>query len=152
MSDWQPIETAPKDGTKILAWEFDDYTIAWWGVSTGGWYGWMFSDDWIRCYPTHWQPLPAPPESSGEHQNKLKTNSPDRLRAGDIWEFEMDLPIKGKRKPIAQLSQWRVIGWHQGECAWQLKTIDGKHTTYLMEFAPSYEEMRFVRHDASPTP
>jgi hypothetical protein len=63
MSDWQPIETAPKDGTKILAWEFDDYTIVWWGVSASGWYGWKFSDDWISCYPTHWQPLPAPPES-----------------------------------------------------------------------------------------
>jgi hypothetical protein len=42
-----------------------------------------------------------------------------------------------------------VMGWNNWEYAWELKSLDGKHTTYLMEFAPGYEEMRFIgtKHD-----
>jgi hypothetical protein len=70
---------------------------------------------------------------------------PDRLRVGDIWEFWTEVNIKGKPKPVEILLQWEVVGWHNGEYAWELQSLDGKHKTYLMEFAPSYEEMRFVR-------
>ena len=70
---------------------------------------------------------------------------PDRLRAGDVWEFWTEVNIKGKPKPVEILLQWEVVGWHNGEYAWELQSLDGKHKTYLMEFAPSYEEMRFVR-------
>ena len=30
MVDWQPIETAPKDGTRILLWDTDEAVIAKW--------------------------------------------------------------------------------------------------------------------------
>jgi len=70
---------------------------------------------------------------------------PDRLRAGDVWEFWTEVNIKGKPKPVEILLQWEVVGWHNGQYAWELQSLDGKHKTYLMEFAPSYEEMRFVR-------
>jgi hypothetical protein len=60
MSTWQPIETAPKEPVEILVWDGHEHKIAWWGGSNG----WIFGDDWIRCHPTHWQPLPAPPKSS----------------------------------------------------------------------------------------
>jgi hypothetical protein len=56
MSTWQPIETAPKDGTEILAWDGDQHIVAWFDGD------WRFSDD-RQCFPTHWQPLPAPPGS-----------------------------------------------------------------------------------------
>ena len=57
---WQPIETAPRDGTLVLAWHPH------WGgpdavrcSSRGQW-----TADWLpTCAPTHWQPLPAAPEA-----------------------------------------------------------------------------------------
>lgn len=67
MNDWQPIESAPKDGTPFLG-AFKD---------TGGWKILIFV--WSRSYsrfldsgdaeviedydqPTHWMPLPEPPK------------------------------------------------------------------------------------------
>jgi hypothetical protein len=72
------------------------------------------------------------------------TERPNRLRVGDVWEFETEIHVKGKRKPINKLLQWEVMGWHNGQYAWELQSLDGEHKTYLMEFAPGYEEMRFV--------
>lgn len=66
--EWQPIETAPKDGTWILVWgeDFDCPMSAQWSLldinpnSTtfeNGWvgYGYIFHD------LTHWMPLPQAP-------------------------------------------------------------------------------------------
>jgi hypothetical protein len=69
--NWQPIETAPRDGKENVL-LFDGKT-----VSAGGWttdldagaeyegqlgmFGWW----WIEggdCAPTHWMPLPEPPK------------------------------------------------------------------------------------------
>jgi hypothetical protein len=69
-SEWQPIETAPKDGTQILC--FDVRTgeirvaIRKLFFDRSGAYEW-FRDDKIvpghtwSLLPTHWMPLPAPP-------------------------------------------------------------------------------------------
>lgn len=60
--NWQPIETAPKDGTRILGYQpaapasVEDINIVAW--DSGRWH----DDEWY-CYTiTHWMPLPAPPE------------------------------------------------------------------------------------------
>lgn len=64
--DWQPIETAPRDGTQILATPCfgtsnEPYQI--WYDSTGKrWHGWRHSSIRITAEPTHWQPLPEPPK------------------------------------------------------------------------------------------
>ncbi len=68
--EWQPIETAPRDGTRILGyspskdatvcetWWVEDYLQDEWGVYIGGW-----DDDWdLNRKPTHWMPLPEPPQ------------------------------------------------------------------------------------------
>jgi len=71
--DWQPIETAPKDGSGILiaggTYIYSDYepmpflsvTIAQWYQD--GWRGDTFAhDEWNVHKPTHWMRLPEPPK------------------------------------------------------------------------------------------
>lgn len=80
---WQPIETAPKDGTEIILRKGDRITAGAWiewsnsaaefhattgvylgdveyesGADWSSWDGGFRRDDW----PTHWQPLPIPPQ------------------------------------------------------------------------------------------
>ena len=69
--NWQPIESAPKDGTGLLVcWDctpnpdadfpFDGYALATWNAEDEEWNddggGSLFAD------PTHWMPLPEPPK------------------------------------------------------------------------------------------
>jgi hypothetical protein len=60
--EWKPIETAPKDGTRALLW-IEPTEIA----MPFAWDGerWMGDDYPLNmAWPTHWMPLPAPPEKS----------------------------------------------------------------------------------------
>lgn len=69
-SPWQPIETAPRDGTPILVFYgerigMDRYYVRYW--DRGDWAtdkeGWV--DHWRQIrpeQPTHWMPLPMPPK------------------------------------------------------------------------------------------
>ena len=88
---WQPIETAPKDGTEILAWRVD------YGVLVVRWTSaaafmttseieaecrdgadWVDIEDWFCAdfiagcrlegseAPTHWMPLPPPPDADND--------------------------------------------------------------------------------------
>lgn len=67
MSEWQPIETAPKDGTWVLGWApgWTVVTMAWCDIPL-----YPVSDKpyWAqggaqRAVPaTHWMPLPEPPK------------------------------------------------------------------------------------------
>jgi hypothetical protein len=88
MSEWQPIETAPKDGTEILAWRDDagvmlvrytsmDAFLTETELSRHGYRAddeavaeedWFYSD-FVHGgrlagdeTPTHWMPLPEPPK------------------------------------------------------------------------------------------
>lgn len=66
---WQPIDTAPRDGTAILVyvacvittaewkkWEENGRDNGYWDLCESG----TFAEDGI-CYPTHWMPLPERP-------------------------------------------------------------------------------------------
>lgn len=70
---WQPIETAPKDATKIITFHGREMLgISYWGRSgrynRAAWQTYStthsawFSVDHID-QPTHWMPLPLPPEA-----------------------------------------------------------------------------------------
>jgi hypothetical protein len=82
--NWQPIETAPKDGTDIIV-GFDFATVwivhvAWWraeGIENGcespddiGWWSYVrhITQEKLDGYhtPTHWISLPPPPTSAAE--------------------------------------------------------------------------------------
>jgi hypothetical protein len=67
MSAWQPIETAPKDGTELLLHcEYGSLVLgAWqeWEEVTGPKEGWLDNGEGFTLTPTHWMPLPAPPEA-----------------------------------------------------------------------------------------
>ena len=88
--EWQPIETAPKDGTKVVLAhpEWSEYPVAQWMEYPGNpvldanerdcWvFGWGhdsigftvgIEDYWLGWdedqMPTHWMPLPPAPEAT----------------------------------------------------------------------------------------
>ena len=65
MNEWQPIETAPKDGRWVLVfipeaynWHYGERHCAKWVSRESGW-----SMPGIGgLSPTHWMPLPEPPK------------------------------------------------------------------------------------------
>lgn len=71
--EWQPIETAPKDGTQILIWISAAWTraqvrLVHWYDEWGNWQEGADPDPLTDEYcgigsavPTHWMPLPNPP-------------------------------------------------------------------------------------------
>ena len=66
--DWQPIETAPKDGSRILV--KDRPHGLGMCVASAGWRNdaphlieWQVVND-VVAHPTHWMPLPKPPVSA----------------------------------------------------------------------------------------
>jgi hypothetical protein len=66
--EWQPIETAPRDGTLILvAWQNPNKT---WDMNCMFWFEEDGKGEWFDytadyiCTPTHWMPLPKPPEAN----------------------------------------------------------------------------------------
>lgn len=74
MTDWQPIETAPKDGTVVLVVGDRGHSCAQWrreGWDTGsGWHATVEGQECLdgddryglkRLSPTHWMPIPSPP-------------------------------------------------------------------------------------------
>lgn len=73
MSEWQPIETAPHDGSAILVAHEKGVWIAQYlpkypsGYKPPNpWFSVMLNHDYINeqpvsRYPTHWMPLPEPP-------------------------------------------------------------------------------------------
>ena len=83
MTDWQPIETAPKDGTAVLVmrntWPgirggrarrcdgINTVVAEWWANESGGSGAWicymgLTQDPKCPFEPTHWMPLPEPPK------------------------------------------------------------------------------------------
>ena len=69
--EWQPIESAPKDGTEILVANISNgaiYTVMWLDEGESiGWWDIASLDDYGRATlfsPTHWMQLPNPPVQS----------------------------------------------------------------------------------------
>jgi hypothetical protein len=66
--EWQPIETAPRDGAELLLCAADPLVVGRFYRGVGQWAdanpafrskaGWFWA---FGIRPTHWMPLPAPP-------------------------------------------------------------------------------------------
>lgn len=64
---WQPIESAPKDGTMILIYSYGNMAVVF--ADPDNEFAWTMDDghDYHLCtrrnmqYPTHWMPLPEKP-------------------------------------------------------------------------------------------
>ena len=62
VAEWQPISTAPKDGSFILlATPKGRIADGFWSLVYGVW-SWPY----VMVEPTHWMPLPTPPKRSME--------------------------------------------------------------------------------------
>lgn len=77
MTGWQPIESAPKDGTHVLVYMEETIIEAWWDdmsygdpdlAGYGAWECPSLSSHGCGCCssyndaPTHWMPLPEKPQ------------------------------------------------------------------------------------------
>ena len=58
---WQPIESAPKDGTRVLLWCPAERFIIFLGNYRESSGGWTENGSYV-LEPTHFMPLPEPPE------------------------------------------------------------------------------------------
>lgn len=105
---WQPISTAPRDGTSILVWtHHDEVEVSSWYQTKGDTYepipgteayslvkDKVFYEGWNSNTPTHWMPLPAPPE-------------PTLTRAEAIQAIR-----DGKIERYCVPGQWRTVMVH----------------------------------------
>ena len=60
---WQPIETAPRDGTFVLIYDGEFVYRAYWGElsKVDDTMAWLESDEYYISDVTHWHPLDPPP-------------------------------------------------------------------------------------------
>lgn len=114
---WQPIETAPKDGTKFDAWltfkrsNSQSYrrTDVWWTDREDGNNHWTWDGQWNgRLSPdielTHWIPRPAPPDTSTDRRVHPKNCACDRCQGRPLRRALSDSSPIGE-KPDAQTQQ-----------------------------------------------
>lgn len=81
IATWQPIETAPKDGTSVLAFQNGNMRVCSWSPS-----GWAFYQSKpgapivVMLQPTHWMPLPGAPvgDASGRYIAPPQPTTPER--------------------------------------------------------------------------
>lgn len=67
MSEWKPIESAPKDGQAVLLWaEYLRWPCAYfWNDELGAWDACMGRSVWSEgdhYGPSHWHAMPEPPK------------------------------------------------------------------------------------------
>jgi len=64
---WQPIETAPKDGSLVLTWGSSraQYSVSYWDDQDEFWAtDYREKGNVSMVYATHWMPLPEPPKAA----------------------------------------------------------------------------------------
>lgn len=60
--EWQPIETAPADGSEFLGYEpIEGIAVMYKFTGPDGIFYWDATSQCIEMHPTHWMPLPEAP-------------------------------------------------------------------------------------------
>lgn len=60
--EWQPIETAPRDGTPFLGyWAGGKHDCSFRAIKWHKENWWETNEDYRTSEPSHWMPLPEPP-------------------------------------------------------------------------------------------
>lgn len=95
MSRWLPIDSAPRDGTKVLMVKVGFVpAVAWWDSERQSfdyveactfaeyehWQAYLDMD--CRWDPTHWMPLPPPPSDTDDLDAQLSPESLADVQAG----------------------------------------------------------------------
>ena len=78
LTDWQPMTTAPRDGTRVLVWSATESTYHVLSFDSAPPPGWMSQDgDYVvfedREHLSHWMALPPPPRSAGRQSGVSRT-------------------------------------------------------------------------------
>lgn len=136
---WRPIESAPKDGTRILLW-VENWIVASWGwpvpgpADAGEWQiangaTWPHEGPYA---PTHWMPLPPPPQGCANERDctmepwcridqrcHKKSSQPVRdIRAagveadGSVQQREVQRPAGGMWMPVDAVALAYGCLWH----------------------------------------
>lgn len=112
MSEWQPIETAPKDGTVVIILHGNLMAIAFadpenegvWTLDDGHDYRPACRRELTK--PTHWMPLPSPPETRpNDEESKMKIVMGLRYIEKSIPN-EDNPKFAIRRKVLQQLTTW----------------------------------------------
>lgn len=98
--------------------------------------------------------LDAEPTDGEQGSELTPTKEPEanRLRLGDIWEFEMDVALKGKKRRQPLTLQWKVMAWFDGDRTYQLKCLDARvaEILYFNTFDPElYPDMNRIKWGGS---
>lgn len=119
-AEWQPIETAPRDGTRFDVWVpsgSGGYRVADLHFNAKGYLtrdGIQAKD--LACWPSHWRPLPAPPNAT----------PPAEIAAGT--------EVARLREALAKVMPIRV---HDGRDYAEVYFADGAtHSTQAMTMNP----------------
>jgi len=63
MNDWRPIASAPKDGTRVLLWGNGPIRFGYMD-ELGNWRELTHGP--MKTTPTHWRPIPTPPQTKAD--------------------------------------------------------------------------------------
>jgi len=122
--EWQPIETAPKDGTIFDAWcsEHKGYNNApkriancrysegvIWFLHSHGWFE-LNTVDFLHATITHWMPLPTPPKGTidmADHDH-MKAAEPNWMDQADSQMSDLWSTLDEMKDPTA-LEAWEAL-------------------------------------------
>lgn len=108
--EWQPIETAPKDGTRVLL-SWDGTRVGYYldnSASSRPWEGWKVPslEPWPKDQPIAWMPMPAPATAAPRP-------APAPVQVDDWWRVEVS-DIAGQIVAIElDTLSGREIGEHE---------------------------------------